>query len=159
TNGILLGAIGMITTLTKGVMLPFLAAFGVISLVLAWRTRSGRALAGVIAMGITMCLLLAPWTYRNYRVTGGRFVLLTPGTSDSFLRGYVFTRTEFATLQKSPYIYAENEVNDWFRRIATEAGTVWEQDEVVDEANNARVAKQLILTQPVATVRKVVVGV
>jgi len=62
-------------------------------------------------------------------------------------------------LQKSPYIYAENEVNDWFRRIATEAGTVWEQDEVVDEANNARVAKQLIVTQPFDTARKVVVGV
>jgi hypothetical protein len=92
-------------------------------------------------------------------VTGGRFVLLTPGTSDSFLRGYVFTRMEFATLQKSPYIYAENEVNDWFRRIASEAGSVWEQDEVVDEANNARVAKQLIVTRPADTVRKIVVGI
>jgi 4-amino-4-deoxy-L-arabinose transferase-like glycosyltransferase len=158
-NGILLGAVGMITTLTKGVMLPFLAVFGLVSLVLAWRARSGRAFAGAVAMGVTMCLLLAPWTYRNYRVTGGKFVLLTPGTSDSFLRGYVFTRLEFATLQKSPYIYAENEVNDWFRRIAREAGTVWEQDEVVDEANNARVAKQLILTQPADTVRKIVVGI
>jgi 4-amino-4-deoxy-L-arabinose transferase-like glycosyltransferase len=157
-NGVVLGAVGMVTTLTKGVMLPFLAVFGVVSLALALRARSGRAFAGVMAMGITMCLLLAPWTYRNYRVTGGRFVLLTPGSSDSFLRGYVFTRTEFATLQKSPYIYAEAEVNDWFKRIAREAGTEWELDEVVDEANNARVAKRLVMTQPLATIRKVVVG-
>jgi 4-amino-4-deoxy-L-arabinose transferase-like glycosyltransferase len=157
-NGVRLGAIGMVTTLTKGVMLPYLVLFGAISLWLARRQRSGRAIAAVVAMGITMTLILAPWTYRNYRVTGGRFVLLTPGTSDSFLRGYIFTRTEFATLQKPPYIYAENESNAWFRRIAREAGTEWELDEVVDEANNARVAKQMIVSMPLDTLRKCVVG-
>ncbi len=158
-SGIILGAVGMITTLTKGVMLPYLAVFGIVSLAIAFRARSGRAIAGVIAMGITMSLLLAPWTYRNYRVTGGKLVLFTPGASDSFLRGYVFTRTEFATLQKSPYIYAEAEVNAWFRQIARDAGTEWELDEVVDEANNARVAKQLILKRPLDTVRKILVGI
>jgi 4-amino-4-deoxy-L-arabinose transferase-like glycosyltransferase len=157
-NGILLGVIGMVTTLTKGVMLPYLALFGAVSLWLALRQRSGRAVAAVIAMGVTMTLILAPWKYRNYRVTGGRFVLLTPGTSDSFLRGYIFTRTEFATLQKPPYTDAENESNEWFKRIAREAGTEWERDEVVDEANNARVAKQMIVTRPLETVRKCVVG-
>src|SRR6185436_8738412 len=120
-NGVLLGAVGMITTLTKGVMLPYLALFTAISLVLALRERSGRAVAAAVAIGVTMTLVLAPWTYRNYRVTGGRFVLLTPGTSDSFLRGYIFTRTEFATLQKPPFTDAENESNEWFRRIAREA--------------------------------------
>jgi len=68
-----------------------------------------------------------PWTYRNYQVTGGRFVLLTPGASDSFLRGYVFTRWEFATLRKPPYIDAENESNNWFRKIASDAGTLWDR--------------------------------
>jgi hypothetical protein len=105
-----------------------------------------------------MAVVLAPWTYRNYQVTGGRFVLLTPGASDSFLRGYVFTRWEFATLRKPPYTDAENEVNNWFRQIARDAGTMWEQDEVVDEENNARVAKRLIVTQPLDTARKVFVG-
>jgi 4-amino-4-deoxy-L-arabinose transferase-like glycosyltransferase len=157
-NGVLVGVIGMVTTLTKGVILPYLALFGAISLASAVYKRSGRSVAAVIAMGITMALILAPWTYRNYRVTGGRFVLLTPGTSDSFLRGYIFTRLEFATLQKPPYTDAENESNDWFRRIAREAGTEWLLDEVVDEANNARVAKQLIVTQPLDTLRKCVVG-
>jgi hypothetical protein len=109
-------------------------------------------------MFLTMALLLAPWTYRNYRVTDGRFVLLTPGASDSFLRGYVFTRWEFATLQKPPYTDAENECNAWFRQIARDNGTVWEADEVVDEANKARVAKELIRTRPLDTARKIIVG-
>ena len=158
TNGVILGAVGMITTLTKGVMLPYLVVFAAIIFVLGLRQRSHRAFVGLIAMFVTMALILAPWTYRNYRVTGGRFVLLTPGTSDSFLRGYIFTRLEFATLQKPPYTDAENECNAWFRRIAREAGTEWELDEVVDEANNARVAKQMIVTQPVETLRKGFVG-
>lgn len=158
SSGIRLGAVGMVTTLTKGVMLPYLALFAAISFVLALRQRSTRTIAAVLAMVVTMGVILAPWTYRNYRLTGGKFVLLTPGTSDSFLRGYIFTRPEFATLQKPPYTDAENESNEWFRRIAREAGTVWDRDEVVDEANNARVAKQMILTRPGDTIRKCVVG-
>jgi 4-amino-4-deoxy-L-arabinose transferase-like glycosyltransferase len=157
-KGVLLGAVGMATVLTKGVILPFLVLFGGISFLLALRRRSAKGVVAVIAMFVTMALVLAPWTYRNYRVTEGRFVLLTPGASDSFLRGYVFTRWEFATLQKPPYTDAENECNAWFRKIAHDAGTVWEADEVVDEANNARVAKQLIITRPLDTARKVVVG-
>ncbi len=157
-NGILVGVVGMCATLTKGVILPYLGVFGIVSGVLALKRRSIQRVAAVMAMFITMAIILAPWTYRNYQVTGGRFVLLTPGASDSFLRGYVFTRWEFATLQKPPYTDAENEVNDWFRQIAREAGTVWEEDEVVDEENNARVAKRLIATQPLDTARKVFVG-
>jgi 4-amino-4-deoxy-L-arabinose transferase-like glycosyltransferase len=157
-NGILLGVVGMATTLTKGVMLPYLIVFGIVSGVLALRQRSIHRVAAVVAMFVAMAVVLAPWAYRNYQVTGGRFVLLTPGASDSFLRGYVFTRWEFATLQKPPYTDAENEVNNWFRQIARDAGTVWEHDEVVDEENNARVAKRLIATQPLDTARKIFVG-
>jgi 4-amino-4-deoxy-L-arabinose transferase-like glycosyltransferase len=157
-NGVLLGAVGMATVLTKGVILPFLGLFGLIEGLAALRRRSAREVVAVAAMFATMAILLAPWTYRNYQVTGGRFVLITPGSSDSFLRGYVFTRLEFATLQKPPYTYAENEVNTWFRKIAHDAGTEWEADEVVDEVNNARVVKQMIVTQPLDTIRKFVVG-
>ena len=157
-NGILLGAVGMCATLTKGVVLPVVVVFGIISIVLAIKARSARGVLAVAAMFVTMACLLAPWTYRNYQVTGGRFVLLTPGASNSFLRGYIFTRMEFATLQKPPFTDAENESNEWFRQIARDAGTTWEADEVVDEANNARVAKQMIVTQPLDTIRKIVVG-
>ncbi len=157
-NGVLLGAVGMVTVLTKGVILPYLVLFCGISFLFALRRHSARGVVAVMAVFVTMALLLAPWTYRNYRVTDGRFVLLTPGASDSFLRGYIFTRWEFATLQKPPYTDAENASNAWFRQIARDAGTTWEADEVVDEANNARVAKQLIRTQPLDTLRKCVVG-
>lgn len=157
-NGILLGVVGMCTTLTKGVMLPYLGVFGLVTGMLALKHRSLHYMAGLFAMVVAMAVVLAPWTYRNYQVTGGRFVLLTPGASDSFLRGYVFTRWEFATLRKPPYTDAENEVNEWFQRIASQAGTEWDKDEVVDEENNARVAKHLILTQPVDTARKIFVG-
>jgi 4-amino-4-deoxy-L-arabinose transferase-like glycosyltransferase len=157
-NGVLLGAVGMVAVLTKGVILPYLGVFGIISFVSALRRGSAKGVAAVMTMFVTMALILAPWTYRNYHVTGGRFVLLTPGASDSFLRGYIFTRWEFATLQKPPYTYAENESNAWFRKIARDAGTEWEADEVVDEANNARVAKQMIVTHPLDTARKIVVG-
>jgi 4-amino-4-deoxy-L-arabinose transferase-like glycosyltransferase len=163
-NGVLLGTVGMVTTLTKGVVLPYLVAFGAFELVVAIRReglasvkRNGPA-AGIIAMFLSMAVLLAPWTYRNYRVTGGKVVLLTPGSSDSFLRGYIFTRLEFATLQKEPYTYAENESNALFKRIASEAGTTWELDEVADETNNARVVRDLVRTQPLDTIRKCVVG-
>ncbi len=157
-NGILLGAVGMVTVLTKGVILPYLVLFGGISVLFALRAKSTRGVVAVLAMFVTMAVILAPWTYRNYRVTDGRFVLLTPGASDSFLRGYIFTRWEFATLQKPPYTDAENACNAWFGQIARDAGTVWSADEVVDEANNARVAKEMIRTRPLDTVRKVVVG-
>jgi 4-amino-4-deoxy-L-arabinose transferase-like glycosyltransferase len=157
-NGILVGVVGLCATLTKGVVLPYLGLFGVVSGVLALKGRSIQRVAAVAAMFVAMAVVLAPWTYRNYQVTGGRFVLLTPGASDSFLRGYIFTRWEFATLQKPPYTDAENESNDWFRQIARDAGTEWEKDEVVDEENNARVAKRLIVTQPLDTARKVFVG-
>jgi hypothetical protein len=70
----------------------------------------------------------------------------------------VFTRWEFATLQKPPYTDAENEVNNWFQQIAREAGVEWSEDEVVDEENNARVVKHLIITEPLDTARKVFVG-
>ena len=157
-NGILVGVVGMCATLTKGVMLPYLGIFGIVSGVLALKNRSMQRLVAVAAMFVAMAIVLAPWTYRNYQTTGGRFVLLTPGASDSFLRGYVFTRWEFATLQKPPYVDAENEVNNWFQKIARDAGTEWDQDEVVDEKNNALVAKHLIVTQPLDTVRKIFVG-
>jgi 4-amino-4-deoxy-L-arabinose transferase-like glycosyltransferase len=164
-NGIVLGVVGMVTTLTKGVILPYVVAFGAYEAFRGLREaggvkaamRNGRAL-GVVAMVVSMAVLLAPWTYRNYRVTGGHVVLLTPGSSDSFLRGYIFTRLEFATLQKEPYTYAENESNAWFKQIASDAGTTWEEDEVVDEANNARVVKELVRKHPIDTIRKCVVG-
>ncbi len=158
-NGVLLGAIGMIATLIKGVALPVVLAYTGIIFVREIRQRgvSMAPFVSALAVVITMAVIVAPWTYRNYKVSG-RFVLLTPGTADSFLRGYIFTRLEFATLQQPPYTVAENESNAWFRRIAQEAGTTWEKDEIVDEDNNKVVMKRMIREQPLETTRKFVVG-
>jgi 4-amino-4-deoxy-L-arabinose transferase-like glycosyltransferase len=159
-NGVLLGVVGMVGTLTKGVLLPVLVAFAA-AWALRWLRKAPGAigsLPGVIAMGVTMVALLAPWTYRNYSVSG-KAVLLTPGTPDAFLRGYIFTRLEFATLQKPPYTDAENECNALFRQIAKDAGTTWELDELVDDVNNSRVMKRWIVERPFDTLRKVFVGI
>ncbi|MDB4989412.1 MAG: Dolichyl-phosphate-mannose-protein mannosyltransferase [Myxococcaceae bacterium] len=160
-NGIWLGAIGMLGAIAKGVFLPFLVVYGVVWFVRGLRQRgSGKAnpIPGVIAIAITMIVVVTPWTYRNYVVSKGKFVLLTPGSQDAFLRGYIFTRLEFATLQKPPYTDAENESNALFRRIAAESGTEWERDEIQDDVNNSREVKRMVTEHPLDTVRKVVVG-
>jgi 4-amino-4-deoxy-L-arabinose transferase-like glycosyltransferase len=159
TNGVLLGAVGMLATLTKGVVLPIVIAFVAVWFIRDLRKHgpSVKATASALAIVVTMAVIVAPWTYRNYRVSG-RFVLLTPGMADAFLRGYIFTRLEFATLRRPPYTAAENESNLWFRRIAKEAGTTWELDEIVDEDNNKRVMKQMIVEHPLDTARKCIVG-
>lgn len=157
-NGVILGALGMITTLTKGVLLPYVVLFAAFELWRSLRPLNRPRIYAVAAVFISMAVLFAPWSYRNYRVTDGKFMGLTPGTADSFLRGYIFTRLEFATLQKPPYTFAENESNALFRSIAQNAGTVWEEDELVDEKNNARVAKQWIVERPFDTLRKCVMG-
>jgi 4-amino-4-deoxy-L-arabinose transferase-like glycosyltransferase len=158
-NGVVLGAVGMIATLIKGVALPIVLAYaGFIFLREVRRHGLSRApIVATLAVVVTMAVVVAPWTYRNYRVSG-RFVLLTPGTADSFLRGYIFTRLEFATFRRSPYVYAEMESNAWFKRIAEDAGTTWEKDELVDEDNNKAVMKRMIREQPLETARKFVVG-
>jgi 4-amino-4-deoxy-L-arabinose transferase-like glycosyltransferase len=161
-NGILLGAVGMVGAIAKGVLLPFLLVYGAVWVWRGFRRPPGSAgpnpIFGVLAMGVTMAVIVAPWTYRNYEVSGGKFVLITPGMPDAFLRGYIFTRVEFATLQKPPYTDAENESNNLFKRIARENGTVWELDEVADDVNNGKVMKRTIIEHPFDTVRKVAVG-
>ncbi len=160
SNGILLGVVGMLGALTKGVVLPVLAGYCAFWL---WQEvrrepRRMQQLVAVLAVGVAAGLTLTPWAYRNYQVTGGHFVPFTPGTPDAFLRGYIFTRLEFATLQKPPYTDAENESNALFRRIAKEAGTTWEEDEIVDDQNNKRYMMAYIKAHPLDTVRKFVVG-
>jgi 4-amino-4-deoxy-L-arabinose transferase-like glycosyltransferase len=160
-NGIVLGAVGMTGAIAKGVLLPFLVVYGAVWFVRGLRQRNTgipNPIFGVVAMAVTMTLVVAPWTYRNYRVTDGRFVLLTPGSPDAFLRGYIFTRLEFATLQRPPYTDAEQESNALFRKIAAESGTTWELDEVQDDVNNSREVKRMLREHPIDTVRKVVVG-
>jgi 4-amino-4-deoxy-L-arabinose transferase-like glycosyltransferase len=159
-NGILLGFVGMLAVLTKGVALPIMLTFSAVWVVrwLLRRKELASPILGLVAMALTMAVVVTPWAYRNYKVTGGRFVPLTPGMPDAFLRGYIFTRWEFITLKQPPYTDAENESNALFKRIAKENGTVWELDEVQDDVNNNKEMKRMIREHPFLTVRKVFVG-
>jgi hypothetical protein len=100
---------------------------------------------------------IAPWTARNYVVTG-HFVPISTGFSDAFLRGYVFSKTEFATLRQPPYTDGENESNTMFRALCAKEGAVWEQDDYQTDKILNRAAKERLLASPLLFARKTLVG-
>lgn len=163
-NALLFGVAAGLTSLTKAVALLypplFLAIFWLVSRPSKTsgapiRQRpSAFAAAFVVA---AMVFTIAPWTLRNYRVSG-HFVPVSTGLSDAFLRGVVFSRTEFATLRKPPYTDAEQEVNADFMRLCAAEGAVWEQDPVETEKILNKEMKAHLLADPADFVRKSVVG-
>jgi 4-amino-4-deoxy-L-arabinose transferase-like glycosyltransferase len=158
-NAVLFGAATGLACLTKAVFMLYPPIFAVIWL---WRQRrDGEDLKkAVLTMGtvaLAMGLVIAPWTIRNYRVSG-HFVPISTGVSDAFLRGYVFTKIEYATLRQPPYTGAENEVNAWFRDISAKAGTTWERDPVADDRILGAEAKIRLRAAPLDFVRKFSVG-
>ena len=77
-------------------------------------------------------------------------MLVSSGTSDAFLRGLIFSRWEFITLQEPPYTVAENESNAYFERLAAEAGTVWERDDYeTDQILNEEAKRVPASTSPI----------
>lgn len=163
TRGIALGAAGAAAALTKAVVVLYPALFvgSWIALRLLRRdTRSSRGptVASVAAVALTMVVIIAPWTVRNYYATNGRFVLISSGFNDAFLRGYVFTKAEYTLLRQSPYIGAENEVNAWFQSLAQRAGTVWEKDDWETEQILGREVRAKLQNEPGEFVRKFAVG-
>jgi hypothetical protein len=107
-----------------------------------------------LALGIT----IVPWTIRNYRATNGKFVLISSGFSDAFLRGYVFSELDYALLRRPPYTDAENASNAWFRAIARAAGTEWQREDYETEQVLKEAAKVKLRTEPMEFVRKFTVG-
>ena len=156
-----LGFVSALTALTKAVAVLYLPLF----IVCWWLTRkrspaqpdSRLALLSVGAMLACMALTIAPWTVRNYLVTG-HVVPISTGFSDAFLRGYVFSKTEYATLRQPPYTDGENESNAMFREICAAEGAVWEQDDYQTDKILNRAAKARLLASPAAFVRKTFVG-
>jgi 4-amino-4-deoxy-L-arabinose transferase-like glycosyltransferase len=162
-NGVLVGVSAALASLTKSVALPwpFLLAVIVIGAALLRRRRQQPArvpVAALAAMFISLFVVISPWTIRNYFATGGHFVLLSSGTSDAFLRGFVFSRPEYATLRLPPYEYAENESNEWFRSLSQAAGTEWQRDDYETDQILNRAAVQQLQAQPLEFVRKFVTG-
>jgi len=151
-------------SLTKAVMVLYPGVFGLIWL---WRERAtlrlpiGRLVNKLLPLAlvaVSMTLTIAPWTIRNYQVSG-KVVPISTGLNDAFLRGFVFTKTEYITLREPPYTGAENEVNRWFMALAAAEGTVWERDPIETEAILGKEAKRLLKADPVAAVKKAFIGI
>ena len=161
-NGVLVGVTAGLATLTKAVMLVYPAVF-IVALLLVIRSarKRGEAVAApwgaMAAMLLALCAVIAPWTIRNYGTTG-HFVPVSSGTSDAFLRGMIFSRTEFITLQEPPYTIAEIESNELFARLAREAGTTWGRDDYETEQILNEEAKRVIREEPLKVARKTFVG-
>jgi hypothetical protein len=172
-TGMLVGIVGGAAALTKAVILFYPPLFAV-GVVLACR-RSGRRAAhgsngpvseahmkrppwrALAAMLLMLGVTILPWTIRNYR-TSGHVVPVSSGTSDAFLRGFIFSKTEFITLRKPPYTDAENASNEYFRSLARKAGTVWQKNDwETDQILNSE-AKRRLLAEPGQVARKTTVG-
>lgn len=155
------GFLCALTALTKAVAVLFPPLFLLcwwISLKRSRSTTPTRSLVLPVAVMLgTMALTISPWTVRNYVVTG-HFVPISTGFSDAFLRGYVFSKPEYATLRQLPYTDGENESNAMFRAICAAEGAVWEQDDYQTDKILNRAAKARLLADPGAFVRKTFVG-
>ncbi|MGI9146799.1 MAG: ArnT family glycosyltransferase [Chloroflexota bacterium] len=161
--GGLLGASAALATLTKAVVLPYPALFAlaVAGAALLRQRRGEKARvpwAPLAAMFVAMAVVIAPWTARNYRATGGHVVLVSSGASDAFLRGYIFSRIEFATLRLPPYEFAENESNQLFMDLSRSAGTEWQANDYETDQILNRAAVQKLVAQPGEFVRKFATG-
>jgi 4-amino-4-deoxy-L-arabinose transferase-like glycosyltransferase len=162
-NGVLLGSAGAAAALTKAVVVLYPALFVFVWLAIRLvrpgaSQQPGPPLAAIAAIAGAMAILIAPWTIRNFRATNGHFVLITTGFSDAFLRGYIFSKTDYALLRRPPYTDAENESNAWFQSLARDAGTEWEKDDYETEQILGRAARQKLLSEPGAFVRKFAIG-
>lgn len=124
----------------------------------ARRIGFGRAAVPAFLLLACMAATIAPWTVRNYLVTG-HVVPVSTGFSDAFLRGYVFSKTDYVTLRRPPYTDGENESNAMFKAICAAEGAVWEQDDYQTDQILNRAAKARLLASPAAFIRKTAVGV
>jgi 4-amino-4-deoxy-L-arabinose transferase-like glycosyltransferase len=172
-NGALFGICAGMAVLTKPVVLLYPILFAI------WWAIRGRAngvgrrvpiqgaprnpAGGVMAPWVTVAAIFVamgavvlPWTYRNYR-SSGHFVLVTTGVGDAFLRGYIFSKPEYALLRLPPYTYAENECNAEFDALCRQAGTVFNRDDIETERILSRASKEKLAADPAAFARKFVV--
>jgi len=162
-RGVALGISGAAAALTKAVVVLYPMLFVFVWLVLRWlRRRPGTQprpeWPAIAAIPLAMLVLILPWTVRNYRATQGKFVLISSGFNDAFLRGYIFSKPDYALLRRPPYTDGENETNEWFRALCRAAGTEFERDDYETEQVLGRTVKQKLREDPGAFVRKSLVG-
>lgn len=162
-RGASVGIAAGLASLTKAVALLYPGVFAlgiVVTHLVALRRGAASRLPWkpLATMFMVLGLVILPWTIRNYRATGGHFVLISSGLSDAILRSYIFSKWEFALLQKPPYTDAENESNALLNKLCRDAGTEcsrndWETDQILNRA-----AKEKVKGDPVAYLGKSMVG-
>ncbi len=159
-RGFALGAVGALGALIKGVLVvcpPIFACWWLVQ-----QLRRGKPLSvvivPVIAVAAAMCVVILPWTARNYKVTGGHFVLISTNAGGEFLRGYVFAQPKYYLLQQPPYLVGEQEANQMEIDLFKAKGLVWERDETETETVLSKAAKQKLVNEPGAFVRKAGIG-
>ncbi|MEP7050012.1 MAG: hypothetical protein ABJB12_06650, partial [Pseudomonadota bacterium] len=119
----------------------------------------GLPLVPVIAIAAAMCVVILPWTARNYKVSGGHFVLISTNAGGEFLRGYVFAQPKYYLLEQPPYLVGEQEANQMEIDLFKAQGLVWERDEPETEAVLSKAAKAKLVNEPGAFVRKAAIGI
>ncbi len=160
-TGFALGLAGAAGALVKGVLLVCPPIFGVCWLIWRWargERPSPRSISYVAAIAVAMAVVILPWTARNYKVTGGHFVLISTNAGGEFLRGYVFVQPKYYLLQLRPYSEGENEANQMELDLFKSQGKVWERDETETESVVSKAAKEKLLASPTDFVRKVFIG-
>ncbi len=159
-TGVWFGLAGGAAALTKAVVLLYPGLFVAAMLALRFlpgKRRAVPSIGSIAVIPVMMLLVIAPWTYRNYEVTG-KFVLITTGFNDAFLRGYVFSQKDFALLRRPPYTDAEIASNRWFQSLAEQAGTVWERDDYETEQILGQEVKRKLKEEPGEFFRKFFTG-
>lgn len=157
-RGFAVGAVGALGALIKGVLVVCPPIFACCWLVQQLKRGKGLSFGPVVAMAVAMCVVILPWTARNYKVTGGHFVLISTNAGGEFLRGYVFAQPKYYLLQQPPYIVGEQEANQMEIDLFKAKGLVWERDETETETVLSKAAKQKLLSEPGAFVRKCFIG-
>lgn len=156
--GLALGAAGALGALVKGVLLVCPPIFGAFWLVRQWRRGEAWSLGPVAAIAVAMCLLILPWTARNYKASGGHFILISTNAGGEFLRGYVFAQPKYYLLRQPPYTDGENEANQMEIDLFKSKNLVWQHDETETERVLGEAAKAKLKAEPVAFVKKGLIG-
>jgi 4-amino-4-deoxy-L-arabinose transferase-like glycosyltransferase len=156
--GAALGAAGALGALVKGVLVICPPIFAVCWLLRRLRRHEPLTLAPVAAIALAMCVVILPWTARNYRVTGGHFMLISANAGGEFLRGFVFAQPKYYLLEKKPYTDGENEANQMEVDLFAARGLVWGRDETETEAVLSEAMKQSLHSNPAPLIRKMIIG-
>jgi len=153
--GAAVGAAGALGALVKGVLVISPPIFAICYLVrqIARKEPFPWRIPSLAAMALAMCVVILPWTARNYQVSG-QFVLISTNAGGEFLRGYVFAQPKYFLLQQRPYVDGELEANQMEIDLFAAQGLVWEKDEAETERVLNKAAKEKFLAEPGAFVRK-----